>query len=468
MPKSLFAWFGKLRSYLSSPLSSGATPEIRARERQRRVFLSTAAALFGKTVAVGTSLISIPLALNYLGTERFGLWMTISSIVALLAFADLGIGNGLLNAISAANGLDDIAAVRRHISSAAIILSGIAGVLLVIFCGLYSFIPWPTIFNVHSSQAAAEAGPAVFVFMFCFAINVPAAIVQRVQLGLQLGFVANLWQTAGSVMALAAVLVAVNIKASLPALVFAIAGMPVIASLLNGVVFFGRLRPELSPRFSLATRQSAYFIARTGILFLVLQLVAALTYSSDNLIVAHYLGAAAVTTYAIPEKLFSFISVALSIMLTPLWPAYGEAISRGDRTWVRAIFRKSLGISVAVAACLSLTLAIFGQEIIDRWIGHPVAIPFSLIIGLGIWKIFEAAGSAFAVLFNGANVVGFQVMVAITTAITAILAKLYLVGQIGISGPVFATVGCYGIFALLPYALAGRKIIRTNSSPGVS
>ncbi len=52
--------------------------------------------------------------------------MTISSVIALAGFADLGMGYGLLNAISEANGKDDRNAARKYISSAFILLSAVA------------------------------------------------------------------------------------------------------------------------------------------------------------------------------------------------------------------------------------------------------------------------------------------------------------------------------------------------------
>lgn len=62
--------------------------------------------------------ISVPLTLRYLGTERYGLWMTISSVIAVLGFSDLGLNNGLLNGISQANGTNDRELARRYVSSA--------------------------------------------------------------------------------------------------------------------------------------------------------------------------------------------------------------------------------------------------------------------------------------------------------------------------------------------------------------
>lgn len=53
------------------------------------------------------SLIASPLTLAYLAPQQYGIWMTISSMVTSLACADLGIGNGLVNAISEAHGRND-------------------------------------------------------------------------------------------------------------------------------------------------------------------------------------------------------------------------------------------------------------------------------------------------------------------------------------------------------------------------
>ena len=38
----------------------------------------------------------VPLALDYLGPERYGIWLTLSSFLALLGFMDLGLGNAVM------------------------------------------------------------------------------------------------------------------------------------------------------------------------------------------------------------------------------------------------------------------------------------------------------------------------------------------------------------------------------------
>ncbi len=76
-------------------------------ERYRRILLTGGSTLIVKIISALINLITVPLTLHYLGSERYGLWMSISSILSLMSFADLGLGNGLLNAISEANGKND-------------------------------------------------------------------------------------------------------------------------------------------------------------------------------------------------------------------------------------------------------------------------------------------------------------------------------------------------------------------------
>ena len=54
------------------------------------------------TLLVGIAL--VPLTLRYLGSERYGIWMTISATLALLNFVDFGLEDSLTNALGGAYG----------------------------------------------------------------------------------------------------------------------------------------------------------------------------------------------------------------------------------------------------------------------------------------------------------------------------------------------------------------------------
>src|ERR1041385_8128703 len=88
------------------PFDTG-TPEGRSKERYRRAALTTISSMIARGLGIFTGLAWIRLSLSYLGNERYGLWVAVSSIVGWANLADLGLARGIQNHLSEANGQDD-------------------------------------------------------------------------------------------------------------------------------------------------------------------------------------------------------------------------------------------------------------------------------------------------------------------------------------------------------------------------
>jgi len=457
LSKSLAQTRHALSHFRLSPFDT-STPEGRSRERHRRALLTGISALFAKVIAVSTSLVTIPMVLHYLGTEQFGLWMTISSVIAILGFADFGIGNGVLNAVADANGQDNLEEIRRSISSAFALLSLIAIALLTTFAMLYRLVDWGHFFNLSSQLARREAGPATAVFFVCFALNVPADMVQRLQLGLQEGYISKLWQLVGSIAGLAGVVLAIHFRLGLPWLLGALAGAPLLITIANNIAFFGWMRTDLRPNLKLVSGTVARRIARLGLLFFVLQVVVAVAFSSDNLIVAKLLGPDAVTRYSITAKMFSLISLGLSMFLGPLWPAYGEAVSRGDLAWVKRTLIWSIAIATLIATAGATVLVSCGPVLLRFWVHQRISPPFLLLLGLGLWSVMDAAAQSVAMFLNGVNVIFSQAVVASVFAAGCLVLKLFFVRRFGLIGVPWATLISYGLLSALPFAILVPRV----------
>jgi O-antigen/teichoic acid export membrane protein len=403
-------------------------------------------------VQIGTSLITVPLTLKYLGNERFGLWMTISSVLAMAAFADFGVGNGVLNTVAKAYGKDDDEGVRKAVSSGFAVLSTIAALLLLSFFAIYRFVSWGDFFHVVSPVARKEAGPALAVFAICFALNISMDVVQRVQLGLQQGYRYGLWQLCGSVLGLVGVIAGIWFHVSLPTLVVAIAGAPILATAVNAFHFFGSVRPDLRPRLRLVSRDVISQIARLGGLFFVLQLAVAVSFSADNFIIARTLGAVNVPEYSIPQRLFALVTMLSAMLITPLWPAYGESISRGDMTWVRRTLRTSLVAVLAISSVVSASLLLFSSRLLYWWVGSRIHPPFPLLLGLAIWTVFSCCGDALSSFLNGASVIRVQVVVASIFGAGCLTAKIIFIRHYGVPGIPWAAIVSYAVLVILPYS----------------
>ena len=439
-----------------------STAAGRSKERYRRVALTSLAAIAARGIGVLTSLVSVPLTLHYLGIERYGLWMTISSTIALLAFADLGMGNGLVNAIADADGQDDAEAARRYVSSGFFLLLSIALVILVVFAAAYSFVPWPRVFNVTSALAMKEAGPATAVLILSFVVNLPLGIVQRVQLGYQDGFKNYLWTTVGALLGLGGVLLAIYLQAGLPWLVAAMSGGSILALGLNWIQVFGYSRRALVPSLKSFKWQASRKLARTGVLFFSLQLLALLGSTSDNLIIAQVLGASAVASYAIVQKLFSTTQIA-QYFIAPLWPAFGEALARKDYVWARRTLNRALVVSLGLGTVTAVLLFVFGKKIIAIWAGPEVVPSTFLLLGFSFWVLLAGYGGCMSAFLNNTEeLLAKQTWFYAAASITAVVLKVVLARNWQVAGVVWATVLAYGLLYTVPAARLGYGYLKRN------
>jgi O-antigen/teichoic acid export membrane protein len=437
-----------------------ATPAGRARERQRRIALTALASALARAIGLLTNLITVPLAIGYLGAERYGLWMTIVSLIAMVNFLDLGIGNGLIGAIAEAQARNDREQARQYVSAANCVLLLISAILLGLFALGYSWLPWQRLLNVKDVSVARDGAMAAAALVTCFALGLPLSLVGRIQAGFQEGFEPALWGIAGSVVSLISVVLMIALRESLPWLVASSAAGPLLAALANGIVLSLR-RPWLRPQLSSITGDAVRRVFRQGMLFFVLQLGGVIAYQSDNYVINQVLGPEQVTQYAVPFYLFNLAPLLLNLVLGPLWPAYAEAAARGDADWVRHTLSRSVKIALLVTGLPALILVLFGAPIMHLWVGDKVVPAFQLLLALGILSVIMAVSNALAMFMNGLNFLGLQVIGGSIMAVTNIGLKIVFAGRIGVSGVAYATVVAQVLCVLIPCLVYVPRVLRT-------
>jgi len=430
------------------------TAEGKSNERYRRILLTGGSTAIVKIFSVLINLITVPLTVNYLGAERYGLWMAISSLMAFMNFADLGLGNGLLNAVSKANGRNSIKDAQIAVSSTFFILLGISCVLLVLFISIFRFISWQDIFNVKSVLAIKESGPTMMVLVITFLINMPLGVIQRIQDGYQEGYRFQLWLILGSVLSFCGLLICIFLKLGLPWLVIAYSGGQLIVTILNGLYLFNRKRKYLKIRFKYFNIKIGKQLINTGLVFFVLSFFTLLGNSSDNIIIAHTLGAASVAGYEIVKKIFLF-SMITQFIIQPLWPAFAEAMECGDIEWAKNVLKKGIFFSICIGATITLPLLLFGRQIVMIWVGKEYVPGWSLLFGFYTFVLLANYGGVMSTFLNSGPLLAKQTILIGLAAISSVLLKIYFSLNFDISGVIWATVMSYTVFYVIPsYKLA--------------
>jgi len=359
--------------------------------------------------------------------------MVLLSIIAAMSFADLGIGNGLMNAISEAYGKDDRKLAREYVTSALALMLAIASVLAVAGAVAYPFLPWSRMLNVTSQAAADEGAHAFLVLYASFILNIPLGVIVRAQSGLQKGYTAQIVTAASSILSLGVILGVVWTRGSLVLLVSATVFASILSTCVNGWILF-RQHPWLVPAIHAFRASSANKIFKLGLLFFVLQCAVTLAYTSDNIVIDQVLGVTAVAVYALPQKLFSFVSQVVSMTINPLWPAYGEAIERGDIAWVRRVFVASLQLVVALTIPACTLLVVAAPWILKVALGKSFHAPLPLLIVLAVWCVVNAVSCVASIFLHGAGVLKEQSAVAVVSSLANLALSIFFTRRFGVMG----------------------------------
>lgn len=437
-----------------------STEQGRNQERNRLIALNMLSSLFARFVSGMTLLIVLPLTLDYLSAEEYGIWFVLTSSTALLAFADFGLGNGLLNAVAREYGKQNEDLIAKYISSAFFFLSGLVMFVLLMFAiVIYPTVQWSTVLNVTGSDAVAEARSTSFAFIMLFLLRIPLSLTGKVQTGYQQAYKLYFWESVGKIAGIGVLIVMIEAQASLTVLVVGVNGAMLVALGMNTISFFWN-RPVLIPRWSRTDLTVGKTLLQTGVLFFLAQLMLAFSGVSDSFVGAQVLGATNLTEYSIAKQLFIAVELVFLAILNPLWPAYTEALARQDLGWLKRTFWRSIKMIGFPGAPLLAGLVLFGQLISQIWVGSEHIPPFLMLLGFGLYTAVNLLNSALSVLILSAGDIAFEVVFLFVMAVSNIGLSIVLAQRLGASGLVWSSFFVIGLFIVVPYSLRVISIFK--------
>lgn len=387
------------------------------------------------------------------------MWLTMNSLVAILLVADVGVSDGIVKPLAAAMARDARDVAQRIVSSSFFVLVTISGVLLLTFAAAYPFVDWASVFNVSSIEASREAGPSSAVLAGCVTMALVAAVVTRVNSGLQDGAINNFWQTSGSLLALAALVAGTRSDAGLPVLVLALTGVPVVATITNGLVLFGLRRPWLRPRLAAFDLSTARALLGTARWFFLSYAGYGCAMSAGPLIIAQILGPEHVTELGLPFRIFAVATMVVGLFVVPLWPAYADALERRDYEWVNRTLGWAVGAAAVIGLVVSTIVALGGDRILQLWVGSEVTTDRSTWVALLLWSTSESVNLSLSVFLWGAGKARFEALMRLTQATVAVSLMMALTRSHGVAGTAWG-IALSDLTRLLPSAAYVAWLVR--------
>lgn len=395
--------------------------------------------LFVKGGAILVLLVTVPMAIHYVNSMQYGVWLTLSSLFTWFSLFDVGFGNGLKNKLTEALAKGDDRLARSYISTTYLAVIVVSAGLFGIFLLSNIFLDWTRVLNVPASMRSELN--LIVVIVFCiFSVQFVLQLINVVCQARQNTIIPSLISFSGSFIGLILVFILTKTtRGSLLNLCLSIGVTPVVALAVFSIVLFMGPYRNLAPSFRLADRRYLRDIMGLGIKFFIIQIGLIFYYNCDNLIITQILGPAAVTPYNLAFKYFSVISMFSAILMAPFWTAFIEAGIRKDHAWIRNTVRQLEKMALALFF-LSLLMVAVSSYVYHLWLGTVVTISFPLSLTVAIYVSLNTYRTIFNYYMNGAGKVMLQLYLVVFSGIINIPLGIYLCKMYGVAGVLMSTI----------------------------
>lgn len=428
--------------------------------RDARVLSTFSASLLSKGLGAILQLASVPIALGYLGSGRFGLLSVIVSSLPLVAVAGLGLGNTVVNAVAAADAKGDESGARRSIANAMCVLGVIAlgGTMVIVLTA--PWIPWNRVMKCSECVTVAELKSAWIIGVAAGLFSLPLMVGARAQLGYQEGAANGAWDAVGKILGFLLLIVGVSLELTFVWIVAVTLATYVLSPTLCSAYFFLRSRPTVVPRLRDVSLSGTKELLKDGMLFTLLEVGVSVSLYTDSIIVWQMISAEAAAIYTILMRLLSVPTTMVWLILSPLWPAYRQAMLRGDAQWVRRTVVRSVIVGGTVSVGIGIAFTVLGDVVMSRWVGGQVQPSRLMLVGGGLWLVVYTVVANITSLLWAANELRRQAICGLSMAVVGVPLKVAMCRMWGIDGVIFSTSLYFTLFMIVPLVPVAWRAVR--------
>lgn len=345
-----------------------------------------------KLVSMLVSIFSVPLLLQMLGTQQYGTWVTLTSLVAFISLLDLGVGNSMRNSVASMDEAD-YEAVRFEF---------IGFFRLLCYVGLTASACF--IFVIPTFNFLPGNSFALLLLYLPILILLPLMLGASVLQGARATGIQAVLQASGSwaFFAWIGLLAWMDHYPSINSLALVWSIFYLVSSFLVFALALIKLNIPLNRLFGVSFAALPPGRLSVGLEFLVLQLSSLVLYSLGNILIFKNLGAGEVARYDVLNKIYQVGLSLYSVVIGVMWPEIARARATRNGKTLKNTFR-----NLAVIAGLFSTVALLGAfaapTIVNLWTHHRIQVEIHealVIAGLVIVQSLAYVGAVFMNAFE--------------------------------------------------------------------
>ena len=389
---------------------------------------------FVKGISIIISLLLVPLTLGYVSSELYGIWLTLSSIMLWLNFFDVGFTLGLKNKLAEAIALGQWERGKALVSTTYFMMIAIFVPLGLILEAIVPVVNWASFLNVDQCYNP-DIQRAMYILVICFCTQMIVNVLTAVVAAFQKVALSSAFPVIGQCLSLIIIFILTKCAPpSLYALSMAISTMPVIVIIAASVILYSSRFKRVAPAVKSIDRRYVKDLFNLGFKFFIIQIQMVIMFQTTNILISNLSGPNDVTAYNIAYKYLSIGLMIFNIILSPLWPAFTDAYTKKDFSWMNNVYR-TMSKVWGITAMIIIAMAVISPIVYKLWIGEMAKIPVMMTTLVAVYIILHAWDTLQAMLINGIGCVKLQTYVTLVGIILHI-PLAFLLGQY---------IGAYGV-----------------------
>ncbi len=388
----------------------------------------------------------MPVLIEKIGDEGYGIMLLASGILGNLTFLDLGFSKGIMRYIAEYKSKNNYQRIAKIIATSFQLYLGIGLAVSIIILALI-FSGFVNIFNIQDENSSIFIN-VLFVAAGLSVVSWPIKVFDSALKGLNKYHENNKALLVGSILSPLFTLAATFFETSIESLFF----IQNFALVIPGLVQYIMIKKVLGKfKFIAFDKTVLNEIGAVSIWSFFNQMASVLLYQADRILIGIFLPVSSLTIYKIVTLPYNYVGVITGLTSSAILPKIiGDFVKEGKQTLDKYYYLGSR-YSNYISSFLALATALFAYPFIKIWVGNDY-LPFVWIAQIAclfqlVWKSNLFLGKVF---FGQGKIMELSI-IAIFVAIINIPISIYLIPYFGVGGVVFGTLLAGSLSIILQY-----------------
>lgn len=304
--------------------------------------------------------------MKFIGKENYGIWAIIGSMLGYMGMLEIGLSGSVSTLIARKQNEPSNDHINVIVSNA-IFLHIIIG-LAVLGAGSAISFYLPDFFRL-SPDLIDIAWKAFILATIGLSISFPLRSIKAVLRGTQNIATLNWLELANFLVRTALILFLLFVGFDLIALPL---GAIVVNTFALFVFYYFSIRtyPQLNISLSFVNIEEMKKIFSVSLWWFLGSIGALFIYSTDNIVIGHFLGPAFVTVYVLTYRVAELGRQQIYQINTSLMPGLGDLAGRKEYAKLKSVFLTSMKMVIITSCILSVFIIIYNRHIVKYWVGE--------------------------------------------------------------------------------------------------